>query len=159
MQATTPSCHRALRMCSAVFVWSGRTGRAEYLVWLALLIFIAHNFWFSISGSLAGLRDYDRLHEDVEAVFYFVDGVFAVPFVLWLLCMTLSISVRRLHDIGRDARYLVPVWLPMVWAVFMWNPQQSDDTLLYLALVPCFVLGFANPDPKANAYGPYKRSP
>ena len=59
MQATTPSCHRALRMCSAVFVWSGRTGRAEYLVWLALLIFIAHNFWFSISGSLAGLRDYD----------------------------------------------------------------------------------------------------
>lgn len=105
------------------FVLQGRATRAEYW-WWALFIWLVILPLITIPGVLSSTFNATPIVTDK---FYFLLG-------LWLVIIivpTISLSVRRLHDIGKSAWYLLVNVIPyignFIFSIIMCLPSDDDN--------------------------------
>lgn len=105
------------------FVFQGRATRAEYW-WWALFIWLVILPLITIPGVLSSTFNVAPIVTDK---FYFLLGLWFVIIIV----PTISLSVRRLHDIGRSAWYLLVDMIPYVgnfiFGIMMCIPSDEDN--------------------------------
>ena len=96
-------------------VFSGRARRKEY--WMFLL------FSTLISFALAFVEGMFGLVTELGI------GMISIVYALLLLIPSLAVYVRRLHDTGRSAWWLLIVLIPLVGpiALFVFSVQDSES--------------------------------
>ena len=80
--------------------WDGRASRSEYW-WFVLFILIVNIVTFVIDSTLGTMVTYDM-------------GYVGLIAFLALLLPTVSVSVRRLHDIGKSGWWILLAIIPIV---------------------------------------------
>jgi uncharacterized membrane protein YhaH (DUF805 family) len=133
------------------FEFSGRSGRAEY-------------WWFTLVYTAVGV-----LLDAVDQGLGFEYGLLGLMFTLGLFIPSVSVTVRRLHDIGVSGWWLLAVIAPAAFFGFESSfaaldsefneaaPGNSSMVSLWLFVVACFglVLCMVLPGKKgSNRYGP-----
>lgn len=130
------------------FDFSGRSSRAEYWYFTALMWFV--NLLVLLGGMMLG--------EAVEGVLEFISGIFGlVTFI-----PSIAVTVRRLHDINRSgfvlcnySLALAAILIAMLAAVYLW--YFAAGVLLLALIVVCLkflILMVSEGDPGPNLYGP-----
>ncbi len=107
-----------IRVIKQYAVFSGRASRIEY--WMFVLI----NFLFGLGGILLSL-----LGLNFVLILY--------SLAIWI--PTLAVQVRRLHDIGRSAWWLLVLLIPLAGTIvlFIFDVLPGDpDTNLYGSVPP-----------------------
>ncbi|MBZ5200582.1 DUF805 domain-containing protein [Planomicrobium chinense] len=97
------------------FDFSGRSRRKEY--WLFVLFTTVISIVLSIIDVIAGLQ----LTEDI--------GVLGGLFSLLIIIPTFSVTVRRLHDIGRSGWWVLLTFIPLIgWmTLFIFSLLDSQS--------------------------------
>lgn len=104
------------------FDFSGRSRRKEY--WMFVLFTTVISIVLSIIDVIAGLQ----LTEDI--------GVLGGLFSLLIIIPTFSVTVRRLHDIGRSGWWVLLTFIPLIgW-------------------ITLFIFSLLDSQSGTNAYGP-----
>ena len=114
--------------------FSGRARRREFwswvlFVWIAMFALMILDSMLGLGGSATGYA------EGGSVGFNLKGGLLTLLFAVAALIPSLSVSVRRLHDVGKSG------WMLLLWLI----PLLGWLYLLYLYLQP----GTAGP----NAYG------
>lgn len=96
------------------FNFNGRSTRSEYW-WIVLFIFLV-NLVLGFLGGIMGIND-DR-----------GNNVFSSLFTLACFVPNLSLTVRRLHDIGKSWLYFLFVLIPLAGPIILivWMATRSD---------------------------------
>ena len=89
--------------------FNGRARRSEY--WYYVLAYAI------ISAVLNALAQY-------SSIFTILSGIFGLA----LICPTLAVAVRRLHDIGKSGWYYLFALIPLVGAIILlvWFVKDSE---------------------------------
>ena len=89
--------------------FNGRARRSEY--WYYILAYAI------ISAVLNALAQY-------SSIFTVLSGIFGLA----LICPTLAVAVRRLHDIGKSGWYYLFALIPLVGAIILlvWFVKDSE---------------------------------
>ncbi|MDN7244536.1 DUF805 domain-containing protein [Planococcus shenhongbingii] len=104
------------------FIFSGRSRRREY--WMFVLFSAIFNIVLSIVDAIAGLN----IAEDM--------GLLSGLFSLLIIIPSLSVTIRRLHDIGKSGWWILIALIPIIgWIVL-------------------FIFSLLDSQPGSNAYGP-----
>ena len=125
------SMGEAIKACISKYAtFSGRSRRSEYW-WFSLFLLIISIVLLAPIGVCVALIDSGTINPDAGAwsVVVVIAGILALLsglFLLFSIIPSISVQVRRLHDVGRSG-----------WWVF-WMFAIS----LVAAVVPLFVLGF-----------------
>ena len=85
--------------------FSGRSRRPEYWYFVLFLFLV---------GIVTGLADFGIFHTPESDI-----GPFSAIFVLATLIPSLSVAVRRLHDIGRSGWFLLLALIPVIGALLL----------------------------------------
>ena len=153
MNALTQSIRRGV---DRTFVYSERTGRAEY-------------WWYTVPVALLGGITGRILFEVEAATGSAVPLLFRISAYIFVTLTLVSATVRRLHDTGRSAYWVVPgaaaglsIWALMV-AGLSDTADDASNTIGVLGLtaaigglaaLPCWIFMFFRGDPESNRYGP-----
>lgn len=93
--------------------FSGRARRSEY--WFFFLFYVLIYFGLIVASQIIGS----------------LGAALAVLFIIAMLIPSLSVGVRRLHDIGRSGWWLLISFIPLIGAivliVFAVQDSQSGD--------------------------------
>lgn len=115
------------------FNFKGRTSRAEFW-WAALGIFLLSFIVYFIAGLIFGIPDQNTTIESTEALkAYFSNGFVIISIILALLLIipSISISVRRLHDINKSGWWYLITFVPyvggLVLFIFCLLPSVNKD--------------------------------
>src|SRR5262245_18484351 len=102
------------------FTFAGRAPRSEY--WFFYLFFLICVIAGAVFDVLLGTATFDE-DGDFEA------GILAIVAVLILFFPQLSVSVRRLHDIGRSGWWLWLSLIPFVGplVLLVWNCSRGTE--------------------------------
>ncbi|MDE2483269.1 MAG: DUF805 domain-containing protein [bacterium] len=119
--------HWYLAVLKKYAVFSGRARRSEYW-WFAVFNVIAIAVLALVGGVLGALIAGKEIAGDIATVLY---GIYVIA----VLLPSLAVSVRRLHDTGRSA------W----WLLLSFVPFANIVLLIFYCL---------DSQPGANAYGP-----
>ena len=110
-------------------VFSGRTTRMEFWMFMLFNCLVALAIGVTV-GIIATVANMDAADND-----YFARTMSNL-YVLFILLPTVSILVRRLHDIGRNGWYCLLAFIPVVGVAAM------------------IVIGMLDTEPFPNEYGP-----
>ncbi len=95
--------------------FDGRASRSEYW-WFTLLVFFIHLL-------LSVFFDYDKRSGGIPPELIFQLFVLAVLFL-----PTLSVQVRRLHDIGRSGTWVILYWVPVLSFILVYWALKKSET-------------------------------
>ena len=108
--------------------FSGRSSRKEYWVfvlWYSLilvLLSVLDNFVFGPAGAIGGTRDIDATATVTVALNFFN------AFYLLTLVPSISVSVRRLHDINRTGWWLlISLTIVGIIPLLYWSIKPGDE--------------------------------
>ena len=153
-----PLIHSIRKGIDQTFVYTGRTGRAEYW-WYILSIVLLGIVSNLIFLGLAAVTDPS------------VALLFRISLHLAVTLTTLSATVRRLHDTGKSTYWIAPaaatVLLSWALAAAGFSDTATDAPGLIgvlgitaaiagLASLPCWIFMFFRGDPDPNRYGPHR---
>lgn len=114
-----------LRFIRETFVYKGRVSRNEFWNFYFLNIFIM--VFFTMFGIL-GVA-FDKQNE-VEILFEILSIPFVIFFIWSYLLTGISVSIRRLHDVGRSGWWLllnfVPIFGPIILFIFYCLGSQEN---------------------------------
>lgn len=102
--------------------FSGRATRSEYW-WVCLfnnIVYMALGILFAISGG-SSLAAYDA-YGDMSIAYMGAGAIFYILMMLYSLAVllpSLSLMVRRLHDIGKSGTYILMGLIPVVGYIFI----------------------------------------
>ena len=96
-------------------VFDGRAGRPEY--WYFVLFNFIASIVLGIADSLMGTFSSD-------AHMGLLEGIYSLA----VLCPSIAVGIRRLHDIGRSGWWLLVGLIPLVgWIILIiWAATESD---------------------------------
>ncbi len=101
--------------------FSGRASRAEYWWWILAVILLSLVLGAIDGAVIAPLLGFETFDEDAGQPLSLIAG-------LVLLLPGISVSVRRLHDIGRSGWWLLLVLVPVIGAlVLLFFYVQAGD--------------------------------
>lgn len=103
--------------------FSGRSTRSEY--WFFMLVY---NLIILLLGAVGWFLQEPTVGE--------IAGIISLVFVLGMIIPSISVTVRRLHDIGKNGWTLFLLLIPIIWAIWL------------------FVLMCFKSNPGDNKYGP-----
>lgn len=108
--------------------FGGRSSRREYwmfVLWYSLilvLLSVLDNFVFGSAGAIGGTRDIDATTSVTVALNFFN------AFYLLTLVPSISVSVRRLHDINRTGWWLlISLTIIGIIPLLYWSIKPGDE--------------------------------
>ena len=93
------------------FTFSGRSSRKEY--WMFILINVVISIIIGIVGSIVG----DKY------------SIISVLYILVMIIPTLAVDVRRLHDTGKSAWWLLINFVPFIGSIWFIVLMVLDSNL------------------------------
>ena len=110
------SCFEIVRTCvfEKYATFSGRAGRTEFWVFLVFTHIVC-------VVALMGIEYIDKMQQILrgDVIFYLIACLLAFLLGVVLIVPTISVSVRRLHDIGYSGAWYLLALVPLVGTVWL----------------------------------------
>ncbi|WP_455478715.1 DUF805 domain-containing protein [Bartonella sp. B10] len=106
------------------FNWRGRAIRSEYVWVLFASHIIASPVWFFAKQPKIFAFILPEPNIGFTVLLYVIYHVLLIP--------ELSVSARRLHDLGHSGFWLIPIYVPWLVMGFLGDPTEMDGSLAYL---------------------------
>ena len=117
---------------TTLFSWIGRIGHLRYFSYLSIVLIFGGTLWWSLLFYVffkmenSSARSFSWYLHDTKYILS-LTLIVLTPLLLTILCICLSLSIRRLHDLNRSG------WFALLLIV----PPINLVLLLILMFVPC----------------------